>query len=62
MVFAVVRLLSFRPEDSTVSVLAQKGFDKVGAMLLTILNTSRAISFTLCICRYSAPAVLRISA
>ena len=27
---------------------------KVGAMLLTILNTSRAISFTLFICRYSA--------
>ena len=35
---------------------------KVGAMLVTILTTSRAISFTLFICRYSAPAVLRRSA
>ena len=37
---------------------------KVGAMLLTILNTSRAISFTLFIRReaYSSPAVLRRSA
>ena len=33
---------------------------KVGAMLLTISNTSRAILFTLFLCRYPAPAVAQL--
>ena len=49
--------LSFRREYCE-RLSAMRFSTTVGAILLTILNTSRAISFTLFICRYSAPSGL----
>ena len=49
--------LSFRREYCD-RFSAKRFSIKVGAMLLTISNTSRAIVFTLFICRYPVPTVL----